>query len=103
MKFMLLLKDGTSAPQHDEHVQLNRKVSGWLGELLANKKVECAYYMIPGKGMCIVDVDSHEDLVNFMRSWPFYKYTTWEIHPLADARFAVENYYSRLLKPDGKE
>lgn len=103
MKYMITLRDGSSAPGHDEHAILNRRVSGWLSELKHNKKVECIYYIFPGNGMCIIDVDSHEELLGFIRSWPFYKYTKFEVHPLADARYAVDNYYNRMLAPDAEE
>lgn len=90
MKFMLILNDGPTGSGPDEHARLQKRVSGWLSELKNNTQVERAYFMIPGRGMCIVDVATHEALLDLMRAWPFYKYTRWEVYPLADAKYAVD-------------
>lgn len=97
MKFMLMLKNGATAPEYDEHVRLNRQVSSGLSDLLGSKKVECAYFVFPDRGMCILDVESHEELLGIIRNWPFYRYTTFEVYPLADARYAVESSYGSLM------
>lgn len=98
MKFLVIGSNKTGGPQPDDPVELNREVARWIGEQLSSKAFDCAYYVVPDRGVAIVNADSHEDLLALLRAWPAYPYMNFEVSPLADLRFGVDNNYERLLR-----
>ncbi|MCY1078993.1 hypothetical protein [Archangium lansingense] len=98
MKFLIFAKDRQSGPQPPDPVALNRAVRDWVGARLADGTMDCAYYVLPKMGMCILNADSHEALLTRLREWPSFPYQEFEVHMLADVRHGIDNNFERLKK-----
>lgn len=96
MKFLLFVKDKTTPPFPPDPAALNRAVREWVGARLADRTLDCVYYMLPKGGMCIANADSHEALLGLLRAWPSFAYSEFEIFPLADVMKAIDNNWDRL-------
>jgi len=96
MKFLVLVKDRPGAPPPADPIELNRRVRTWVTQQLQKRTFDCAYYVIPHSGLCIVNASSHEDLLGQLRAWPAFSTTEFEVHPLADVAFGIDNNHQRM-------
>ncbi|NVI97855.1 hypothetical protein HV824_06935 [Myxococcus sp. AM009] len=98
MKYLVYVKDRTSGPQPQDPIALNRAVRDWVGARLQDGTFDCAYYVLPKMGLCILNADSHESLLSLLRAWPSFAFQEFEIHMLADVRHGIDNNFERLQK-----
>ena len=96
MKYLVMAANKTRGSEPGDAVELNRAVSRWVRGKLETKVFDCAYYVLPDRGMAIVNSDSHEGLLALLRGWPAYDHMTFEVYPLADVQFGIDNNYERL-------
>jgi hypothetical protein len=99
MKFLLLLKENPHRPHEADPGALNRAIRDHVAKLFANKTLDCAYYLLPKGGMCIINASSHEALLRELRSWPGSSQHDFEIHLLSDILQAIDENYPGAGKP----
>lgn len=98
MKYLIYVKDRTSGPVPPDPIALNRAVRDWVEARMKDGTIDCAYYVLPKMGLCIVNADSHESLLSLLRAWPSFAYQEFEIHMLADVRHGIDNNHERLQR-----
>jgi hypothetical protein len=98
MKFLILVKDRRGVQGPADPMELNRRVRDWVAQRLKDGTFECAYYVLPDRGLCIVNAASNEELLAQIRAWPAFPFSEFEVHPLADVAFGIDNNYERLEK-----
>lgn len=89
MKFLVIGKSriGPATPKPADPVKLYQAVVAWSERGLADGKLDCTYGFAVGRGgASIVNADSHEDLLRFLRSSPMFHFADYEIHPLCDMK-----------------
>ena len=96
MKFLLIIRERPMGPPPEDPMKLNREVRAWVSQNIEEGVLECAYYMLPKAGMCIVNAPSHESLLSLMRRWPAYLYSTFEVHVLANLSHGIDDNYDRM-------
>lgn len=96
MKFLIIARDRPNGPYPPDPIALNRAVRDWVGARLADGTFDCAYYMLPRAGLCIVNADSHESLLALLRAWPSFGYQEFELHALANASSGIDNNLERM-------
>lgn len=96
MKFLILVKNRTQGPHPADPIALNRSVSEWVKQRIMDGSIDCAYYVIPEMGMCILNADSHEALLGSLRAWPAFSFVEFQVYPLADITFGIDNNHERL-------
>ncbi|NTX06851.1 MULTISPECIES: hypothetical protein [Myxococcus] len=102
MKYLIYVKDRTSGPVPPDPIALNRSVREWVGARLQDGTMDCAYYVLPKMGLCIINADSHETLLTLLRAWPSFAFQEFEIHMLADVRHGIDNNFERLTREGPK-
>ncbi|GMT96584.1 hypothetical protein KH5H1_07030 [Corallococcus caeni] len=98
MKYLVYVKDRPSGVQPPDPVALNRSVRAWVEARLMDRTMDCAYYVLPKMGLCIINADSHEALLSLLRAWPSFAYQEFEIHMLADVRHGIDDNFERLQR-----
>lgn len=98
MKFMLMIRERLmGGPAVDDPIALNRACKEWFVAHLERRVIDCAYYIAPRAGMCIMNADSHEQLLAQMRSFPAFANSDIELHVLVDATEGIDGNHRRLL------
>jgi hypothetical protein len=95
MKFLVLVKERAQRPEVAEPAAFNRVVREHVSRLLGNGTLDCAYYLLPRGGACIINASSHEALLHELRSWPGASQHEFELHPLCDILEAIDDNYAR--------
>lgn len=103
MKYLIYVKDRATGPAPQDPIALNRAVRDWVGARLQDGTMDCAYYVLPKMGLCIVNADSHESLLTLLRAWPSFAFQEFEIHMLADVRHGIDNNFDRLQLEKSKK
>lgn len=103
MKYLIYVKDKTTGTPPQDPIALNRAVAVWVEARLKDGTMDCAYYVLPKMGLCIVNADSHESLLTLLREWPSFAFQEFEIHMLADVRHGIDNNFARLQREEAKK
>ena len=98
MKYLLIVREIYYGPIPPQAIELNRRISEWMHEQRERRVIESAYYMLPKAGVCIVNVESHEQLLTLLRQWPAYDYSSFEVHALADLQHGIDDNFRRLAQ-----
>lgn len=98
MKFLIVIASTTDPrmPHPPDPGKLYESVRAWVQARLEDGTLDCAYYMVHEKGMCIMNAGSHEDLMRQVRDWPAALYSDFTIYPLADFRSAMQDRIARF-------
>lgn len=97
MKFLLMIRERQLVAPVADPVALNRACRSWFGVQLESGVIDCAYYIAPRAGMCIMNASSHEALLEQMRSFPAFGASEIEIHILVDAVAGIDGNQRRIL------
>jgi hypothetical protein len=96
MKFMLMIRERTLVVPVEDPVALNRACKQWFVEHMEKRTIDCAYYIAPRAGMCIMNADNHEQLLTQMRSFPAFGSSEIELFVLVDATEGIDGNHRRL-------
>jgi muconolactone delta-isomerase len=87
MKYLLTTQSriGHNAFKPDNPQAVFKAAHEWSTTNLNNGNFDCVYGFADGRGgVSIVNADSHEDLLQMIRSSPMYHYIDYDIRPLCD-------------------
>jgi hypothetical protein len=101
MKFMLMIRERPHSIVEDP-IALNRACKQWFVEHLEKRVIDCAYYIAPRAGMCIMNASSHEQLLADMRSFPAFGFSEIELFVLVDAAAGIDGNHVRLQQQPSK-
>lgn len=102
MKFMLMIRERPLAVPVENPLELNRACRQWFGEQMERRAIDCAYYIAPRAGMCIMNADSHEELLARMRSFPAFGSSEIELFVLVDAVEGIDGNHRRIQAELGR-
>ena len=94
MKFLLISKTRTGAPEFEDPVASYQAAKEWMSNRLADGTVECAYASVVG-GVTIVNASSHEELWELLRVYPLFRRLEFEVVPLVDFNYVVDQNIHR--------
>ncbi|HTN92019.1 MAG TPA: hypothetical protein VL242_50465 [Sorangium sp.] len=100
MKFLVFLNEKASRPETD-WAALNRSIREHVSRMLEDGTLDCAHYVLPNRGVCIMNASSHEVLLSQLRSWPAYSHHSFEIYPLCNIFQAIDDNFGRVPPPAG--
>lgn len=103
MKFLLMIRERQLAAPVADPVGLNRACRSWFGAQLESGVIDCAYYIAPRAGMCIMNASSHEALLEQMRSFPAFGSSDIDIHILVDAVAGIDGNQRRILREQASQ
>jgi hypothetical protein len=95
MKFLLLVNEKAQRPHEANPTGLNRTIREHVSRLLEDGTLDCAYYLLPHGGACIINASSHEALLYQIRSWPASSQHDFQIHVLCDIFQAIDDNFLR--------
>jgi hypothetical protein len=96
MKFMLMIRERLCGGPVEDPITLNRACRQWFVEQKETCTIDCAYYIAPRAGMCIMNAESHEQLLMQMRSFPAFGSSDIELFVLVDAVEGIDGNHRRL-------
>jgi hypothetical protein len=89
MKFLVIARTKSVSPG-PAPAEAFKAALDYFTTRLANGVLDCAYSLVPNGGMGIANVDSAEQLMGEIASYPLMSALDWEVQPLADIKFALE-------------
>ncbi len=93
MKFMLTTRSriGVTIARPEKPMATFQAANQWSREKLEDGTFDCVYGFLDGRGgVTIANADSHEEILQLVRSSPMYHYMDYEIHPLCDLQLLWE-------------
>jgi len=84
VKFLVIGHQVTGASEHRDQITYLQMTKEWIDSGKKNKKIDCAFSLVTGGGIFVMNADSHEDLMGDLTSFPLRPFSDFEIYPLAD-------------------
>lgn len=103
MEYLTLLKQKPGQPPDPKVlIALYRASEEWVKANLADRKLDCAYNVIPNAngyyGVGIGNFDSHEDAYQFLATHPFAPFTAFEVYSLSEVQRAIDDVVTAVQK-----
>lgn len=84
MKYLVSGEQVTPAESHEDQVKFLEAAKDWVAKSKAEGKIEGAYSFADGGGMFVVEAKDHDDLMEFLLTFPLGPFSNLDIRPLLD-------------------
>ncbi len=98
MKYLVSGEQVTPGSSHEDQLRFLEAARDWVTKSEAEGKVEGAYSFVDGGGMFIVNAKDHEDLTQFLMTFPLKPFSNLDIRPLLDFTWNAELTIDALKK-----
>ncbi|MCI0507100.1 MAG: muconolactone Delta-isomerase family protein [Gammaproteobacteria bacterium] len=101
MKFLVTIKSriGAGVAKPADPAGTFKKAREWNKKGLESGVFDCVYGFATGRGgISIINANTHEELMNIIRSSPMFHFMDYEVHPLCDPSAFWTTYIDALEK-----
>jgi len=100
MKYLVIAKPRGNAPPAVLPTVL-KATKAWVNARIADKSLDYFHGFPIGGGAGVANADSHEAMMQLLRSSPSFPFTETEVHPLVDLNASIDSAIAIFEKMAG--
>jgi hypothetical protein len=70
----------------------------WLEGKVNDGTFDCIFGFMEGGGFCVINADSHHDVLDLMLEYPLFGLVTWNVRPLMEFKEGTEQLRAKLVE-----
>lgn len=94
MKYYVSTSPGPMPPAPE---QLDAAMS-WLDTKVNDGTFDCIFGFMEGGGFCVVNANSHHDVLEMMLEYPLFGLVTWSVQPLLEFKEGIQEFRTKLVE-----